>query len=502
MDRGYDQPPTAPACSHCITQCSASCTRSRRTAGRAAGGTPAAGRRSTSAHGHDVRPDLVAEGSQDCHVGVFYASRLASGVRDCALDTSRSSDDGGGRRAGGRRHHRVRRRRRSSRGRVTVLQLTWRSCDPLAVTMELVSRPEHPALPRASGWRHGTHCAPGSTSARRRRRRTDPAEAMRRRRPAGVRLDLSDGDRQSVVLLEAAPLRSFLDRTGRVVRPARSIPNTQPARAHRPLGAAPAGAASAPAAVATAPRSLRPSAGTRREPDQAEPRPSAWTSFVGRCQLADAAAARLGPGCSPAGRPARHGPARSPRTPRNAAVWLPGPPPRSPPASPPRRPVPPPEPPSGPRSTTQSAVLMTSRLCSMTSTVLPLSTSRPARRGACGCPRSAGRSSARRGRRWCGRWSGAAARWRASPAAPRRRTASAPAGRAGRSPARRRPGCAGGGRSAGRRRRTPRPPRSACRAPRRWSCPCSAPRASPGCSGRRGTPRTARRRPAGSSSRS
>ncbi|PAV66643.1 hypothetical protein WR25_26937 [Diploscapter pachys] len=32
-------------------------------------------------------------------------------------------------------------------------------------------------------------------------------------------------------------------------------------------------------------------------------------------------------------------------------------------------------PPSGPRSTIQSAVLMTSRLCSMTTTVLPCSTS-------------------------------------------------------------------------------------------------------------------------------
>lgn len=35
---------------------------------------------------------------------------------------------------------------------------------------------------------------------------------------------------------------------------------------------------------------------------------------------------------------------------------------------------PPPLPPSGPMSTTQSAVLMTSRLCSITMTVLPLST--------------------------------------------------------------------------------------------------------------------------------
>src|SRR5690606_13500921 len=37
--------------------------------------------------------------------------------------------------------------------------------------------------------------------------------------------------------------------------------------------------------------------------------------------------------------------------------------------------IPPPEPPSGPKSTTQSAVLITSRLCSITTMVLPLSRS-------------------------------------------------------------------------------------------------------------------------------
>ena len=54
-------------------------------------------------------------------------------------------------------------------------------------------------------------------------------------------------------------------------------------------------------------------------------------------------------------------------------------------------------PPSGPRSMIQSADLITSRWCSMTITVLPRSTSRRARPGACGCRRSAGRWSARRG---------------------------------------------------------------------------------------------------------
>ena len=46
------------------------------------------------------------------------------------------------------------------------------------------------------------------------------------------------------------------------------------------------------------------------------------------------------------------------------------------------------------------------------------------------------------------------------------------------------------------------PRRSASPAPRRSSCPCSAPRASRGCTGHPCRPRRARRRPAGSSSRS
>jgi hypothetical protein len=42
-------------------------------------------------------------------------------------------------------------------------------------------------------------------------------ESLDGRRQAGVRLDLANGDRQSVVVLDAAPLRSFLDRTESVV---------------------------------------------------------------------------------------------------------------------------------------------------------------------------------------------------------------------------------------------------------------------------------------------
>jgi hypothetical protein len=102
-------------------------------------------------------------------------------------------------------------------GRVTVFQLTWRSSDPFAVTMELVSRPEHPALPQGvwvaprDALRAGLDAPVGDGAVR------ITPEAVDGRRRAGVRLDLADGDRQAVVVLDAAPLRSFLDRTESVV---------------------------------------------------------------------------------------------------------------------------------------------------------------------------------------------------------------------------------------------------------------------------------------------
>ncbi|MCM3926113.1 SsgA family sporulation/cell division regulator [Frankia sp. AiPs1] len=101
----------------------------------------------------------------------------------------------------------------ASRGRVTVFQICWRACDPLAVSMTLVSRPEHPALPQGS-WvaprdalRAGLEATVGDGDVR---IGPDPGEG-------GVRLDLVDGDRRSVVVLATASLRSFLDRTERLV---------------------------------------------------------------------------------------------------------------------------------------------------------------------------------------------------------------------------------------------------------------------------------------------
>jgi hypothetical protein len=99
------------------------------------------------------------------------------------------------------------------RGRVTVLEVTWRRRDPLAVVMELVSRPEHPALPRGV-WvaprdllRAGLDARVGDGDVR------IVPDADR----GLVRLDLFDSDRRTEVLVRAGSLRTFLDRTERVV---------------------------------------------------------------------------------------------------------------------------------------------------------------------------------------------------------------------------------------------------------------------------------------------
>lgn len=101
----------------------------------------------------------------------------------------------------------------AGRGRVTVLQLCWRACDPLAVSLSLVSRPEHPALPHGS-WvaprdslRTGLDQPVGDGDVR-----IGPDPGRR-----GTRLDLVDGDRRSVVVLSTTSLRQFLDRTERLV---------------------------------------------------------------------------------------------------------------------------------------------------------------------------------------------------------------------------------------------------------------------------------------------
>ena len=99
------------------------------------------------------------------------------------------------------------------RGRVTVLQLCWRNCDPLAVELNLISRPDHPVLPQGrwvaprDALRTGLDMPVGDGDVR------ITPEADR----GLVRLDLTDGARRSTVVLESAPLRAFLDRTEQVV---------------------------------------------------------------------------------------------------------------------------------------------------------------------------------------------------------------------------------------------------------------------------------------------
>ena len=104
------------------------------------------------------------------------------------------------------------------RGRATVMQLTWCRGDPFAVIIELISRPEHPALP------HGVWVAP--RDALRTGLDTPVGDGDVRITPGTdrtidgghVRFDLNDGHRQNVVVtVRAASLRAFLDRTERIV---------------------------------------------------------------------------------------------------------------------------------------------------------------------------------------------------------------------------------------------------------------------------------------------
>ncbi len=105
------------------------------------------------------------------------------------------------------------------RGRVTVLRVTWRCCDPFAVVIELISHPEHPALP------HGMWVA--TRDALRTGIDTPVGDGDVRITPSAegghVRLDLSDGRRQTAVV-RAAPLRAFLDRTEQIVPPGEEHP--------------------------------------------------------------------------------------------------------------------------------------------------------------------------------------------------------------------------------------------------------------------------------------
>jgi hypothetical protein len=90
--------------------------------------------------------------------------------------------------------------------------VTWRACDPLAVSLTLVSRPDHPALPKGN-WvaprdalRAGLEAPTGEGDVR---LTPEPGDE--------VRLELTNGERHTSYLLGAKPLRAFLERTEKVV---------------------------------------------------------------------------------------------------------------------------------------------------------------------------------------------------------------------------------------------------------------------------------------------
>lgn len=95
---------------------------------------------------------------------------------------------------------------------LTVLALSWNDADPLAVSLTLAARPDHPSLPRGD-WvvlrdflRYGC---------------TEPTgDGNVRIRPDGhnrVRLELHAGDRPFIVHVSATVLTAFLDDTEALV---------------------------------------------------------------------------------------------------------------------------------------------------------------------------------------------------------------------------------------------------------------------------------------------
>jgi hypothetical protein len=100
----------------------------------------------------------------------------------------------------------------SGHGHTTVLELTWRSSDPLAVGLRLSARPDHPALPRGD-WsvlrdflRYGTTTPTGDGMVK-----IAPA-------PEGmVQLSLRGDARPYAFRISAAVLLAFLDETYAIV---------------------------------------------------------------------------------------------------------------------------------------------------------------------------------------------------------------------------------------------------------------------------------------------
>ena len=101
----------------------------------------------------------------------------------------------------------------TGRGRMTVLRLSWRRTDPLAVALVLTAQPDHPALPRGT-WlvlrdflRYGLEEPTGDGDVR-----IAPDGTGR-----NVRLELVRAGRPCPVTLPAKTVRDFLDSTEGIV---------------------------------------------------------------------------------------------------------------------------------------------------------------------------------------------------------------------------------------------------------------------------------------------
>ncbi len=96
-------------------------------------------------------------------------------------------------------------------GRRVILQFSWSPADPLAVVIDIETRPDHPALPRGS-WvvlrdflRYGLTAPTGDGDVR-----ITP-------RADGIELTLARAHRPCVVLVPVPTLDAFLGRTERAV---------------------------------------------------------------------------------------------------------------------------------------------------------------------------------------------------------------------------------------------------------------------------------------------
>jgi hypothetical protein len=101
----------------------------------------------------------------------------------------------------------------TGRGRVTSLRLSWRKADPLAVTVTLIPKPEHPALPNGS-WvvlrdflRYGLEEPTGDGDVR---LRPDPERGR-------LVLQLARGAHPCQVSVACDTVRTFLDATEAIV---------------------------------------------------------------------------------------------------------------------------------------------------------------------------------------------------------------------------------------------------------------------------------------------